>query len=240
MREHLNLYVSSALITESPAYIISQKKICSSGVYDRLFLPVPADRLFYLQYLFPSPHPGKEHNAAEIFLLIPFFKDVTFRSPKANLSKHLLILSIFIISIIHISLAGVSYSQRIGHVNNLIGKVKVFPEKKFVANENHLNPDHFRVYWGMPFETLILSSLEHPDSARTIYVLYNHETLGKEVDLNNPNLLLTIQGYPFFMYNEYLDTNYFNIGKCVYRVLEESDIVSSGDYRILVSESFQR
>jgi len=81
------------------------------------------------------------------------------------------------------------------------------PNKKLVLTEQQVPMRTFKLSWGMPYEFLLLSSLESPDSARCILVTNEPQRYDSTM-MAKPKLFLgSFKNYPF----EVFPTRYFNL-----------------------------
>jgi hypothetical protein len=155
-----------------------------------------------------------------VFLLIPFLKDVVFPSPTRRLiSKGILVL-ICITGILHVSVTSAYHNRRLAYIRTLIGTTRSYSEKKFLIREPALDPARLDVNWALATETLILSSLPSRDSSVTIYVNDNYGMIGEDVDLND-SLLFICTPWAQNLDIRRLNKRYFDLDRSTYRELEE-------------------
>lgn len=77
----------------------------------------------------------------------------------------LIVLFCFRLSIIYS--AHTDFTERVNYLTKVIDYTKQYPSKKFWIEEQKLKKI-VGLYWALPYETLILSSIDSPDSARTV------------------------------------------------------------------------
>jgi hypothetical protein len=80
------------------------------------------------------------------------------------------------------------------------------------------------VPWAFGPETLILSSLDGPDSSRSIYLLTGEDTVALAQQFGYKRLFLNIPMYPEVLDAITFDKRYFRIDDSPYRMLESRDI----------------
>ena len=160
-----------------------------------------------------------------ILLLIPFLNDVRFRGEKPQWLVRIFISLAFLTAVYHVVNASFFYRHRLDFIQSFIQQVRKYPEKKFVIPESVIDREQLNVNWAFATETLILSSLEGPDSSVSIYI---NDPFGKIKDEVNLNDTLLFVCAPWAQDREIrrLNPRYFNLSNSVYRVLTEEDLVS--------------
>lgn len=159
-----------------------------------------------------------------IFLLIPFLKDVVFVSGRNRIISQWFLILLFVTGVFHVAGAALFYKNRQAYLRNLIAITRHFPEKKFIVSESMVDREQVNVNWALAPETLLLSSLQSPDSSVSIYVNDVTGKIDEGTNLNDSNLFicapwaknLDIRG---------LNKRYFNLDNSVYRVLSEKDML---------------
>jgi hypothetical protein len=109
------------------------------------------------------------------------------------------------IRLIHIGLAHEPWTERIDWEKRLLQQTARQPHRKLILSEKQAPMDKLKLSWGSPYEFLILSSLQHPDSARCIIIDETPERFDSLA--GKPQLFLgEFKNYPF----KVLPHRYFN------------------------------
>jgi len=171
-----------------------------------------------------------------IILLIPFLREVEFKGEVRRLFMQIFLVLIFLSGLGQVVRASRFYKDRLAYIHELIGLVRQFPEKKFILPEDLADRNRLNVFWGLAPETLLLSSLESPDSSVTIYI---NDTQGKLPDDTNlgDSLLFICTPWAKDLKSKWLDKRYFHLANSGYRVLTEQDLIR-GDEIEFYSNSF--
>lgn len=127
-----------------------------------------ADDRWYIQ--------ESHYQALAVFLIVPMVWDIF---PALAFRRWLLVLPVcvFIIRLVGIWNTHESYTERLAYVRGLLAETKSFEGKKHVISEDQADRKKLLMYWGLPFETLQISALESPDSARVIAIAENADSL---------------------------------------------------------------
>lgn len=116
-------------------------------------------------------------------------------------------------------------SQRNGYIERIITYGRTFDEKKFIVNDQNIDWNFICADWALSFESLLLSTIQSPDSAVTFYTTQNiHEY---DSLLSNKNLFIGADFAPFWFTSNSLNQKYFRLKNTVYRKLNspQSDSV---------------
>jgi hypothetical protein len=103
-----------------------------------------------------------------IMVFTPLFFEIV-----PAIKKELLLFSVIAylsIRLFFIIDAGKWFTERLAWNEKIIGYVHSLENNKFIIQEDLVSKDILGIYWGMSFETLILSSLNNPNSATTILI----------------------------------------------------------------------
>jgi hypothetical protein len=159
-----------------------------------------------------------------IILLIPFLKDVVFIGERRRMVVQGFLILLFMIAVIHVVSASFAAKDRLSYLRELIREVRHFPEKKFIIRESIVDRERIKVNWGLAPETLILSSLESPDSSVSIYI---NDEYGKIKDGTNlgDSLLFICAPWAQDLEIRRLNKRYFNLEHSAYRMLSETDLI---------------
>jgi len=163
-----------------------------------------------------------------IFLLIPFLKDVIFTAERKRLVSQGFLILLFIFGVFHVVGASFFYKNRLSYIQNLITSVRYFPEKKFIVTQSMIDRDQLNVNWALAPETLILSSLEGPDSSVSIYINDDYGKIKDDSGLND-SLLFICAPWAQDLEIRRLNKHYFNLERSAYRMLEEKDLAAGNE-----------
>lgn len=110
------------------------------------------------------------------------------------------------LGLLRIAMAHRSWSARVGWEQGVLEKTANLPNRKLILTEEQVPMDTLILSWGSAYEFLLLSALEHPDSARCLII---DEAAWRFDSLRNePNLFLgEFRNYSF----EALPKRYFNL-----------------------------
>ncbi|MEI6435812.1 MAG: hypothetical protein WCP32_13280 [Bacteroidota bacterium] len=163
-----------------------------------------------------------------IFILIPFLKDVIFTTKKKKLIAQGFLILALIFAGFHIIIASFFYKDRLAYINNLINSARRYPEKKFIISETMVDRDRLNVNWALATETLMLSSLEGPDSSVSIYINDQYGKIKEGANLND-SLLFICAPWAKELDIRRLNKRYFNLEHSAYRILSENDLVMGNE-----------
>ncbi|MCC7466964.1 MAG: hypothetical protein IT261_11880 [Saprospiraceae bacterium] len=101
---------------------------------------------------------------------------------------------LFLLSFTRIINAGKEWSLRMNWEKQTLQQTAVLPSRKIIMTEQEAPMDLLKMSWGSPYEFLLLSALQHPDSARCLIIT---DQPGKYDSLMNaPRLFLgTFRNY---------------------------------------------
>ncbi len=159
-----------------------------------------------------------------IFLLIPFLRDVVFSGEKKRLAAQGLLILMFLAAIIHVTVASSFYRNRIAYLRTLISSTRQFSEKKFIIGEPMVDREKINVNWALAPETLLLSSLQGPDSSVSIYINDAYGKIAEGTKLDD-SLLFICAPWAKELEIRRLNKRYFNLEHSAYRTLSEKDMV---------------
>lgn len=196
--------------------------------YLKLAIYITALSLFLLiiftTFNIPFRHFIQEKNimGLNVFLLIPFLNEITPGNKQGNRLMLLFLTVMFLAGTIHVIAGSTFHTERQNYIRKLITVARELPEKKFILNENLVDQETLSVNWGLATESLILSSLDSPDSSVTIYINDAFGKLESDLDLSDTTLLICT---PWFqdLSTSPLDKKYFNLDHSGYRFLRAED-----------------
>ena len=99
---------------------------------------------------------------ALVFELLPRFRTRQWLFP--------VLLLVFALRLSSIYVAHRPFSERLDWMVRKLDQLGDQKRDKFIMRENEIPLDTLIMTWGMAYESLLLSALEHPDSARTIFL----------------------------------------------------------------------
>lgn len=193
--------------------------------------------IIFTTFNIPFRHFIQEKNimGLNIFLLIPFLNEVAFGKKKDNRWMTVFLVLMFLAGTIHVIAGSTFHRDRLNYIRKLISVARELPEKKFILNENLVDQVALSVNWGLAPETLILSSIESPDSSVTIYINDASGKLKENLDLSDTTLLICAP-WAQDLSSSMLNKNYFNIDHSGYRFLTEKDFVSGPVNRFFLED----
>ncbi|MCX6258320.1 MAG: hypothetical protein NTW49_10565 [Bacteroidia bacterium] len=162
----------------------------------------------------------KDFMTVNYFILLPFIHELIYNAKFNAWLKTSFLIIIATVSFIHIYNIGKVYHERISYIKNLVESTKRFDERKFLIPKSKVKMEDVMVPWAFSIETLIISSLDSPDDARTIYIVNNNEL--DEIDLNQENLFLKVI-FDLKSNSDELSKRYFSLPHGIYRLLEDDD-----------------
>lgn len=127
----------------------------------------------------PQFHMESFYRILSIFVIIPFLYDIVpGTSWKKESTPLLVLLFIMLTRMSHIGFIHKTYSNRLNWMETLLDRSQQWDSRTFMIKEEEVPLQWVINGWSSPFETLLLSSMENPDSAKSIFI-YN-----KDVDIN--------------------------------------------------------
>lgn len=128
----------------------------------------------------PQFHMESFYQILSIFVLLPFCYDfIPHLARKQNQSFLLLAILLLSFRIVHIGFKHQPYTERVHWMQTLLDRTEQIPGTKFAIAEADVPIELVKNGWASPFETLLLSAIENPDSTRSIFI-YN-----KDVDISS-------------------------------------------------------
>lgn len=154
------------------------------------------------------------HLPVVVLLSLPFAFEIV---PVLKIKHWLPVLSlVFLVRLSVIYNSHTKFTTRLNALKEIIAATHSYEGRKFWISDENIPSEYFDT-WALSYETLILSSLESPDSSRTI---------ASESDII-PNKSLIKTGYPFINpywdNSEALSTNYFRLPNSEYREIKLKD-----------------
>lgn len=152
------------------------------------------DRQFYLESMYQP---------LAIFIGVPMLWDVLPFARRPRLAFGLLTV-VLAASLARIGTGHERWTQRLRWAENFLAETAPRPARKLVVGESQVPMELLGFSWGTPFEFLLLSALEHPDSARCLIVAPDPAAL--QPAMSEKRLLLGDKNFRF----ETFPKQYFN------------------------------
>lgn len=152
------------------------------------------------------------------FVALPFASDLL---PKLKINSYL-ILSLFVIILFlrirDISLRAKVQRERLAYISSVCNYARNLKGQKFFFKQENLNHDKILINWAFGMESLLMSSLESPDSSITIFLLKDFTTV-KDF---SPEKIYLCPFYPVLWNVSELNHNYFRFSPgALYKTLPE-------------------
>ncbi len=170
-------------------------------------------------------------------LFIAFAFYAAFRIPMRNYA------TIAAVLMIVYSLKGIHYEKyiltsRIRDLNCMISYGQSLDEKKYIISNEHLFAyNDILPSWAFPFESLMLSSLQHPGAAVTFYPMKRSGQLSVE-QLSKNNIFLGPEWSPFWFSSNGIRQRFFDLPPGKYRNLSTSQNDTSFHQQLFSNENF--
>ncbi len=154
-------------------------------------------------------------------IIIPFSHSIIKFPKKKNLIPAALSISAFF-CFYHIHENYSYFNNRINYVERLIHNGKAFPERRYIIGTKNIPRNYVANTWAITFQTLLLSSFTHADSAMTY--ISAHDVNSYDSLIKDPNYFLGPE-WEIGMFNasaNKIRKNYFNLPGKGYKKLATS------------------
>lgn len=158
----------------------------------------------------------KNYMTLNLFIFYAFFHDI-YPSIKSKLVKLAVFIIILVFSTSLILRVSGTYENRIKYYKDLTTELKNAKGKKFYTESKNIDKEEVLFLWGVPFESLLYSSLEGPEYSNTIYLFEDIEELPDYI--NDPDLFLCAFFWPQWDVNT-LNEHYFKLPSEPYRYID--------------------
>lgn len=175
--------------------------------------------IIYMAYTIKHEAPINLENFYPVFgyfILIPFCLDVL-----KNL-KSIILFSITLLlistSLFKILKCGTMLTEQVDYYKRVTNNARFYKERKFMIPESHIDWDKIWMDWDISFQSLLVSSLSHPDSSITFYTpldINEH----KEIICCDSNAFIGVDFAPFQFKTDDFPKTYFNLKKGLYKLL---------------------
>lgn len=151
------------------------------------------------------------YQALAVFLIVPLVWDV-LPAWAPNLKQKGRFAAFFVAFLLLFRLGGIwdthgSYTDRLGYIRELLTRATKTDARKTVAGYDQLDRKTLMMYWGLPYETLQISALHSPDSARVIAVAENPDSLAGRL---SPDSMVSFLMIPAKAFKD-LPERYYNL-----------------------------
>jgi hypothetical protein len=120
---------------------------------------------------------GKQFYMENLYLPLSVFAAVplifgVLEQPERYLTRpaFLGLTALFVLSLFRIAQAGKEWSRRMNWEKQILQQTATLPKRKILMTEQQVPMDLLKMSWGSPYEFLLLSALQHPDSARCLII----------------------------------------------------------------------
>ncbi len=158
----------------------------------------------------------KNYMTLNLFIFYAFFQDI-YPSLKGKTYKLTALIVPLVLSTIIILSSSGTYENRIKYYDKLSTELKNSEGRKFYTESKNIDQEEVLFLWGVPFESLLYSSLEGPEHSNTIYLFEDLDKLPDYID--NPDLFLCVFFWPQWDINT-LNENYFKLPSEPYKYLD--------------------
>lgn len=107
------------------------------------------------------------------------------------------------------------FRERIEYLQAIMGDHAAEDERKLLAHMDQFDWEKLWMPWAVSFETLLISSLDGPEGAATLYYQQHHENWEEQLD--DPNFFLSLHYAPIFVKQEWLNSRYFQLPAAPYK-----------------------
>jgi hypothetical protein len=130
-----------------------------------------------------------------IFLAVLFVEPLFSRYRLLQFVSMAFFILITITGIVKIFKASEYHTKRLNYLSELLASTEDFVEQKFIVNINDIDKNAVGVDWAVPFETLLLSSLDAPHNSKTLYIAREEEdlNLNDSLSFNGPNFYRSVK-----------------------------------------------
>lgn len=109
------------------------------------------------------------------------------------------------------------YKNRIAYLWEMVYTARTHEGRKFIVERENINPGKLGVEYSLSTETLLLTSIESPDSSLTIHCLL--KSLAHTYDTTSTDQYIFMPYWPVNLKN--LNSKYFKLPEGKYRILNE-------------------
>lgn len=165
-----------------------------------------------------------------IFLAVPLVFDVLPHSPLAPKGesvhvpkmRHTILIGVVVIIAFRLFIIADNhntYEKRISWMENQLNNCDKLNTNRLLIKQKEVPMDIIIQDWGVPYNTLLLSTLESPDSAKTIFIHENFEGYKRKDLLERDDYFLT-RFHNQALQVDSMNLDYFRLGKESYHIVE--------------------
>lgn len=165
----------------------------------------------------------KNYMTLNFFLFYAFFHDM-YPEIKNNNYRLLLTFVSLIFSVFIILKPSDIYKGRIDYLQEMNKSLQNTKGDKFYTETENIDNEKILFMWGVPFETLLYSSLEGPEQSKTIFPFENLNNLPDY--LENPDLFMCVFFWPRWNVND-LNDKYFRLSSEKYQYTDFKDVTQN-------------
>lgn len=154
------------------------------------------------------------YTTISIFLAVPLLFDV-LPSWKSKQLAGFIVVGIVAIRLLHIGYTSRVYERRLDWNRQMLSQSRSYGGSKFIIKQEDIPMDKLLMTWGSPFETVMLSALESPDSTRTLLIAAPDVPIDDYIK-NNKAFLSPFGVIPYEVmkggdYFHFRDTSYYQL-----------------------------
>jgi len=151
-----------------------------------------------------------------IFVTVPLMFDLipTMGKPKWVLW---IFATIILLRLVAIASNHQTFENRLTWMQNQLAKAPELGTNRLLLKKEDAPMDTLIMEWGLPYSTMLLSSLVHPDSAKTLFINDDFEKFQDYLDKDNYFLSI----FKKIEVEDFLNPNYFKLEKGKYILLEK-------------------
>jgi len=150
-----------------------------------------------------------------IFVVVPLLFDLI---PRIGKPKRVLgvFAAIILLRLAVIAANHQTFENRLTWMQKQLAKASVFRTNRLLVKKENAPMDTLIMEWGVPYSTMLLSSLEHPDSAKTLFIDSDFEKFQSYLDKDNYFLSI----FKKIEVEDFLNPNYFELKNGRYILLK--------------------
>ncbi len=154
-----------------------------------------------------------------IFIIIPFFKDIFFHYKKYKFLKFSFLIIIFLFSIRTIIMTGKFYKKRIYYLDEFFSDLGKYNNQKFLINQKRLKGKYIIGSFAFAQTSLLYTSLKNKNKQKTVYLTTKINKFKEKVNLKDKKLFLNAN-FHLKRKTNFLNRNYFNLKDEEYFILK--------------------
>ncbi|HYW97287.1 MAG TPA: hypothetical protein VE870_16965 [Bacteroidales bacterium] len=222
----LNVYLVSTILFLALNIYYLWKKDYLKWIFTNTFI-LGFVLIYNLDYYAGGSDIEMDKNLMTMNLLIflPFATDIYYNENIREWLRPVFMILVLGFSVITLLHPRKIYRQRISYYEELNDALQAQTGHKFYTEEENISKKVLFL-WGVPFESLIISSLDGPVHSRTIYPVKNLNDLPGYI--GDPDLFLCTFFWPKWNIDE-LNPHYFRLPEKPYHYLPAEDLPKTGN-----------